>query len=95
MEDERAVNFALQCDVVQFYDVIALSFKALAKARLYEDTTRLHECTGEWENFMTELVQCINLVFEADGEPCQLAPFHFAPATFPSYFNPVCKFLFS
>ena len=75
----RIYRFAQKCEIAHFYDVLELSFKALAKTK-----DELHlpgQLMGSRYQPPTEedLVQCLNLKFTSDNTPCRLSPIGFRP----------------
>ena len=74
VEAERIFRFAQKCEISQFYDVLELSFRALAKTK---DNLRLgRQMLGGGYQLPDEqeLVQCMNTIFASDNAPCRLSP---------------------
>ena len=79
VEADRIYRFAQNCEVTQFYDVIELSYRALAKTK---DAFRLrNQLIGGGYQLPDEekLVQCMNTIFTSDNAPCRLSRIGFRP----------------
>ena len=75
-------QFARQCAVEKFYDFIELGFVALIQGPV-----RRSGFLESWKGSLTDLVECVNLVFETYSGPCQLTPFQFEPMSNAFYFK--------
>ena len=79
VEADRIFRFAQECEIAQFYDVLELSFRALAKTKNNLRLGRQLLGGGYQLPDEQELVQCMNTSFTSDNAPCRLSPIGLRP----------------